>query len=467
LRRPPARNGRWHLAGTSDGSGFRGLLDEFELFAEPLGAADATAFGKRDAATDALATPPAQRTQEQQSLLRDYYLARFDDAYRRLTESLEGVQRERADLLGSVSTVMVMQELPAARDTFVLRRGAYDQPGEPVDPRTPGVLPAFPDRAPRNRLGLARWLIEPSHPLTARVTVNRFWQQFFGAGLVRTPEDFGARGEAPTHPELLDWLAVEFIEQGWDVKHLVRLLVTSSAYMQSSDLRPGAAELDPDNRWLARATRVRLDAESLRDSALCVSGLLDSRVGGPSVSPYQPGGLWEELSFNVAEFTAQSYVQSHGRDLYRRSLYTFWKRTLPPPAMAIFDAPTREYSCAARQRTNTPLQALVLMNDPTFVEAARQLAEQVLLEPLPDAEARVADCARRVLGRWPDPAEKAELLGLLHSQRERFQREPGEAEKLLSVGESPRDRRLPAAEHAAWTAVANVLLSLDETITRN
>jgi hypothetical protein len=400
-------------------------------------------------------------------LLRDYYLASFDDEYHRLTEALMATERQRADDMKAVPTVMVMQELPTARDTFVLRRGAFDQPGERVQPDTPAFLPPFPEQAPRNRLGLARWLTDPAHPLPARVTVNRIWQQFFGAGLVRTPEDFGRRGEVPTHPELLDWLAVEFMASGWDVKHIVRLIVTSSTYCQSSDLQPRHAELDPDNRWLARAARIRLDAEVIRDSALSASGWLDSRVGGASVFPYQPSGLWEELSYNAAEFTAQAYVQSHGRDLYRRSLYTFWKRTLPPPAMTIFDAPTRETCCVARPRTNTPLQALVLMNDPTFVEAARHVAEQVLREPADAPAARVAACCRRVLGRVPDALESTELLRLLQVQLARFQRKPAEAEKLLSVGESAWDRRLTAAELAAWTAVVNVLLSLDETITRN
>jgi hypothetical protein len=414
-----------------------------------------------------LAVAAADRTPAQQDVLCDFYLAGFDESYRQTVEALSVAVGQRAEQLKAVASVMVMAELPVARETFVLRGGAFDRPGQRVEPGTPAWLPPFPNQSPPNRLGLAKWLVDPAHPLPARVAVNRLWQHFMGAGLVHTPDNFGSRGEPPTHPELLDWLAVEFIDSGWDVKHVVRLIVTSTTYRQSSDLTPRLAELDPENRWLARASRLRLDAETIRDSALSVSGLLDSRLGGPSVFPYQPAGLWEELSYNAAEFTAQTYVQSHGHDLYRRSLYTFWKRALPPPVMMIFDAPTRETSCIVRARTNTPLQALVLMNDPTFVEAARNLAEQLLREPTDSHATRLRIGFRHVLGRWPEPDELAELFRLLERQRAWFEAEPQESGRLLAVGESDWDRRLPAADLAAWTAVVSVWFSLDEAITRN
>jgi hypothetical protein len=363
---------------------------------------------------------------------------------------------------------MVMREASLPRTTFLLHRGKFDRPGEQVVAGTPAVLPEFPaEDFPRNRLGLAQWLVKPTHPLTARVMVNRLWQTFFGVGLVRTPEDFGVRGEPPTHPELLDWLAVELVESGWDVKHIVRLMVTSSTYRQSSRVEREFLDRDTDNRWLARAPRLRMEAETLRDSLLFVSGLLDQRIGGPSVFPYQPPGLWEEVSFNPNDFSAQVYFQSRGADLYRRGLYTFWKRTLPPPAMVIFDAPTRETCVASRGRSNTALQALVLMNDPTAIEAARYLAARGMLEQGSSAESTAAFLFQVATSRPPTVGERNELVGLFERQVARFQRDPEAATQLLATGDSPRDQRLDPIPHAAWTVVANTILSLDEFITRN
>jgi hypothetical protein len=466
LPRPLDGSGRWSVGGRAGAPGFRGMIDEFELFAGVVRPAEGAVLGSRSPVADVLATPASSRTAQQRTLLHDYYLARFDAEYRRLMVESADAERALAERISAAPTTMVMQELAAPRVTHVLERGEFDRSGERVSPGTPAVLPPFPADAPANRLGLARWLVHPDHPLTARVVVNRTWQLFFGQGLVRTPEDFGRRGEPPTHPELLDWLAVEFIDSGWDMKHLVRLMVSSATYRQSSRVDPATAASDPENRLLARAPRLRLEAEAIRDAALFASGLLDQRLGGPSVFPYQPPGLWEELSYNPAEFTAQAYVPSRGRDLYRRSLYTFWKRTLPPPNMAIFDAPTRETCTVARLRTNTPLQALVLMNDPTFVEAARQLAERTLDEAV-DSQQRVAACFRRVTGRAPDADECAVLLALKDRQLARFRAHPQAAEELLAVGSSAASGRWPAPEHAAWTTVASVVLSLDEAITRN
>ncbi|MDP7206891.1 MAG: DUF1553 domain-containing protein, partial [Pirellulaceae bacterium] len=270
-----------------------------------------------------------------------------------------------------IATTMVMRERDKVRETFLLARGDYQQKGERLGPALPGVL-ASPDPANEaNRLGLARWLVDRRNPLTSRVAVNRFWLLLFGQGLVRTPRDFGTRGEWPTHPDLLDWLAVEFMESGWDVKQLVRLIVLSATYQQASRVSPERRLADPGNRLWSRAPRLRLDAEVIRDQALAIGGLLDVRIGGMSVYPYHPPGLWREVSFNPRDFTAQVYLPSSGQDLFRRSLYTFWKRTVPPPALAVFDAPNRETCVVQRPRTTSPQQALVLMNDPTYVEAAR------------------------------------------------------------------------------------------------
>jgi hypothetical protein len=381
---------------------------------------------------------------------------------------LAGLKRARQDLYNSIPSTMVMQEMPRPRQTFLLVRGQYDKKGVQVRPATPAFLPPLPAGAPANRLGLARWLVDASHPLTARVTVNRYWQMYFGTGLVKTAEDFGTQGEPPSHPELLDFLATEFIASGWDVKRMQRLIVTSATYRQASAVRPDLHARDPENRLLARASRLRLPAEFIRDQALSVSGLLTGDIGGPSVSPYQPPGLWEELMSRLdgANWTAQTYVQSKGRDLYRRSMYTFWKRTSPPPSLTTLDAPDRETCTVRRARTNTPLQALVLMNEPTYVEAARKLAERILSEGGADADARIAFAFRLATARLPQPAEAAVLRRVLGEQLAVFRKDIKAAHKLLQVGEAPRNGRLDVAELAAWSVVASMILNLDETITR-
>ena len=306
--------------------------------------------------------------------LKDYYLTHAaPDTDRRLYAQLQALKRERSGLQEKVPNVMVMKELPQPRETFMLARGDYRNRTEKVSPATPGWLPAFPAGGPKNRLGLAQWIVSPDHPLTARVAVNHYWQSYFGNGLVKTAEDFGLQGELPSHPRLLDWLAAEFVQSGWDVKALQKKIVMSATYRQGSQLPPELLVRDPENRLLARGPRYRLPAESVRDNALAAAGLLDDRIGGPSVFPYQPEGLWREMAYGDM-FTAQVYRKGSGSDLYRRSMYTFWKRTIPPPSLGVFDAPDREKCIARRSRTNTPLQALVLMNDPTYVEASRALA---------------------------------------------------------------------------------------------
>ncbi len=363
---------------------------------------------------------------------------------------------------GNVLHVMVMRELPEPRPTWILVRGAYDKHGEAVTPGVPAALPAADFDWPANRLVLARWLVSPAHPLTARVTVNRYWQLFFGQGIVRTPEDFGVQGASPTHPELLDWLASEFVELGWDVKAMHRLIVTSATYRQSSHVTPGLLERDPDNLLLARMSRVRLSAQAIRDQALAVSGLLVEQLGGPSVMPYQPPGLWD----NVASI-GNNYVQAHGPGLYRRSLYSFWKRTVTPPDMQVFDASSRE-TCTVRQtRTNTPLQALVLMNDVAYVEAARCLAERVLHEAPSGVDDRLRQAILLVLGRTATENEILLLRDAWQDYLATFVANPAEADKLLSAGEAPRDGELHTAELAAYTAVMSTLLNLDEAITRD
>jgi hypothetical protein len=326
-------------------------------------------------------------------------------------------------------------------------------------------LTPLPSDAPRNRLGLARWLVDPANPLTARVAVNRYWETYFGTGLVKTSEDFGTQGEPPSHPELLDWLATEFIRTGWDVKALQRLIVTSAAYRQASKVTPALVERDPENRLLARGPRFRLPAETFRDSALYAGGLLDERIGGPSVFPYQPAGLWEEIAYGDV-YSAQHYTPSHGSDLYRKSMYTFWKRTSPPPELITFDAPDREKCTARRTLTNTPLQALVLMNDPAYVEAARRLAQRMMTEAGTDARKRIDYGFRLATGRRPGAKEERVLLSLARAERGEYRADRDAAAKLVAVGESSRDQRLDPSDLAAWTTVASVILNLDETITK-
>ena len=330
---------------------------------------------------------------------------------------------------------------------------------------TPAVLPPLPAGEPANRLSLAKWLVSASHPLTARVAVNRYWQMYFGTGLVKTSEDFGSQGEAPSHPKLLDWLATEFSDSGWDVKATQKLIVMSATYRQSSKVTPALEGRDPENRLFARGPRFRLPAEMIRDNALAVSGLLVPKIGGPSVYPYQPPGLWKEMSFGD-RFTAQVYSVGSGSDLYRRGMYSFWKRTVPPPGLSTFDAPDREKCAVRRALTNTPLQALTLMNAPIYVEAARALAEQILTRGGEDDSRRLTFAYRRATAREPLPKEKDILLTLLQQQAEDYRQDPAAATELLSVGESRYDPGLNEPQLAAWTIVAGAILNLDETITK-
>jgi hypothetical protein len=384
-----------------------------------------------------------------------------------VNDGLAELRKARELLERQVPTTMVMQELPQPRETFMLVRGQYDKKGEKVAPGVPAFLPPMPAGASADRLGVARWLVDPAQPLTARVAVNRYWQMVFGTGLVKTAEDLGSQGEPPSHPDLLDWLAVEFAEGGWDVKRLFRLIVTSATYRQSSAGTPDRLAKDPENRLFSRGPRCRLQAELLRDQALAVSGLLRDSIGGRSVSPYQPAGLWEELMSREdgANWTAQKYVQDHGDDLYRRSMYTFWKRTSPPPSLATFDAPDRETCTVRRARTNTPLQALVLLNDPTYVEASRKLAERLMVEAT-TVNDRIELAFELATARRPSDLERGVLAELFDSELAAFRKDRDAALKLLAIGEAPGNRSLDPAELAAWAVVASAVLNLDEVVTK-
>jgi hypothetical protein len=417
---------------------------------------------------------PEERTETEERTVQTFFRTKIAPEGKQLVAEIARLKAERDGLDAKLPTTMVMEELREPRETYILDRGQYDKRGEKVVAGVPACLPLLPedDHGVPNRLALARWLVDPGHPLVGRVIVNRYWQMFFGTGIVKTVEDFGSQGELPSHPELLDWLAATFVAPGsgpaWDVKALVRRIVTSATYRQASTVAPALAARDPENRLLARGPRLRLPAEFLRDQALAVSGLLDGRIGGASVSPYQPPGLWEELTSRLdgANFSAQVYNPSHGPDLYRRSMYTFWKRTSPPPALATFDAPDRETCTVRRARTNTPLQALVLLNDPTYVEAARKLAERLMSEA-DSRDARITLAFRLATGRPPRATELRLLGDLFEASLSDFHARPQTALKLLQVGEAPRNERLDVTELAAWTMVASTVLNLDETVTRN
>ena len=368
----------------------------------------------------------------------------------------------------AIPTTFIYRDLPEPRETFVAERGEYTKLGEKVEPAIPANFGPFtPPAEPRRltRLDLAQWLVAPEHPLAARVTVNRLWQQVFGTGLVKTSHDLGSQGEPPSHPELLDWLAVSFQEKGWDVRWLVRELLLSRAFRQSYRADGDLLARDPENRFLARAPRIRLDAEQIRDNALFVSGLINLRIGGRGALTYQPPNIWEPVGYG--DSNTRYYLQDHGSALYRRSLYSFLKRTAPPPFMTNFDAPNREQSCTRRERTNTPMQALQLLNDTQHFEAARALAERVLAEGGADDASRLRWLFRTVLSRAPDEKETGLLTDALAQQRYHAQSDAKAAEQVVGAGESKPKRLSPAPETAAWTLVANLVLNLDETVTRN
>jgi Protein of unknown function (DUF1553)/Protein of unknown function (DUF1549)/Concanavalin A-like lectin/glucanases superfamily/Planctomycete cytochrome C len=440
--------------------GFKnGTVDELKIFKRELSALEVAQLWDGNSLTRALAAKPENLGERERHGLSVYFLSVFDGEYTSRLKALEGLRKRRSEIVDPVPEIMVMKELPSRRPAYVLKRGAYDAPGEQVEPSTPASLPPFKSSWPRNRLGLAQWLAAPNHPLTARVAVNRYWQAFFGRGIVATPEDFGSQGQLPTHPELLDWLARTFIDSGWDTKQLVRLIITSKTYRQISDVSPELLAKDPENLLMARGPRFRLSAEMLRDAALAAGGILAGPLGGPPVKPYQPPGLWEEKS-------GVAYERDEGAGSHRRSLYSFWKRTSPPPSMLTFDATTREVCAVKRQTTATPLQALVLLNDPQFVEAARALAQRAMKEGGCSLSERITFVFRSLTARRPTSRELVTLTALYQDQYDEFRAGRADARKLLDIGDAPLDSALDPPEFAAMTALAQAVLSFDEAVMR-
>jgi cytochrome c553 len=408
---------------------------------------------------DVLKLPPDDRPQAADGLL-DWWFTTFDAPYKSILATLAGLQSEEAAIRKRGTVAHVMHEKTEMAKAYILDRGEYDKRKDEVKPDTPDILPAFPADAPRNRLGLAQWLLLQEHPLTSRVTVNRFWQEVFGTGLVRSSGDFGITGELPSHPELLDWLAIEFIESGWDVKKLFKLIVSSAAYRQSAAATPEKLAKDNANRLLSRGPRFRMDAEMVRDYALAASGLLVKQIGGPSVKPYQPDGVWEAVSMGG---NTNKYSRDKGENVYRRSMYWFWKRSAPPASMDIFNAPSRENCCVKRERTNTPLQALVTLNDPQFVEAARVLADRALEIGGDTDESRMEFVAERLLARPFTTDEVAVVKQSLADLSAWYKDHPDEAKQLIVVGDS-KPRAADPVQLASWTMVTNQLMNLDEVL---
>ncbi|HEV2392961.1 MAG TPA: DUF1553 domain-containing protein [Verrucomicrobiae bacterium] len=436
------------LAGRFRDSGFKdGVIDEFKVFERCLTPGEVQ-----------LLAGNASQSPNREALLA-YYIAKVDPSCRAARNELRALREKENNLIDDVPEIMVMREMPGHRPTYLLKRGAYDAHGQQVHPGVPERIFPFPPGLPRNRLGLAEWMTDRRNPLTARVAVNHIWASHFGQGLVVTEEDFGTRGKLPAYPELLDWLALQFINSGWDTKALHKLIVMSATYRQSSQAAPDLLVKDPDNLLLARGPSHRLRAEEIRDNALAVSGLLSKRIGGPSARPYQPAGLWEQAG------TGKHYVQDTGEGLYRRSMYTFWKRTAPPPSMLIFDAPTREVCTARRETTTTPLQALVLLDDTQFVEAARVWAERLVRHCGPDIDSCITRAFRLATGCAPLPRESAILKRLYREQLELFTADPQAAKQYLKIGERPVDAALPPLQLAATAVLANSLMNLDEFVT--
>jgi hypothetical protein len=407
--------------------------------------------------------PAEQRTKQQVESLFKYYVSNIDVPSRELQTRLDGLKTEQAGIRERGSVSLVMEEKKTEPFAHVLARGVYSDKAEKVTPDTPAVLPPMPADAPKNRLGLARWLNDPANPLPARVTMNRTWYYFFGNGIVETNDDFGIMGARPSHPKLLDWLAAEFVESKWNYRHMVRLMVTSAAYRQSGGVSPEKLEKDPSNRLIARGPRHRLDAEQIRDLALASSGLLSTKTGGPSAKPYQPEGIWEAVA--MPQSNTRTYREDTGDGLYRRSLYTIWKRTAAPPSMEIFNAPSRETFCVRRDRTNTPLQALVLLNDPQFVEASRELAANAVKSSAGFDE-RLDFITLRLNGRKFGGEERTIVRRTFDASLAGFQASREDALKLVTTGAKPPPKDADVPELAAWTLVASQILNLDETITR-
>jgi hypothetical protein len=441
-----------------------GAIADLRLLTKALNEEDAQIAASWPVLDNARSKSVDELTASEKDAFQSYFLHREYGEYQSLMDQLGTLRDERQTIARRGTVTHVQNERNDEPFAHILYRGMYDQPREKVQPAVPSALPPMPASYPKNRLGLAKWLVDESNPVTARVTVNRFWQELFGTGLVKTAEDLGSQGEAPSHPELLDWLAVEFRESGWDVKKLFQQMVLSSAYRQSARVTPLKLEKDPDNRLLSRGPRFRMDAEMVRDTALAASGLLVSKIGGPSVKPYQPEGVWEAVA--MLNSNTRNYRQDSGDKLYRRSLYTFWKRSAPPASMDIFNAPSRENCTVRRERTNTPLQALVMMNDTQYVEAARKLAETAMAEGGEGFDARLDFITRRALSRPFDLKERAVAKKSYSAFLNHYDSNPADAKRLLHVGESQPAAGLNTVELASLTMLANEVLNLDEVLNK-
>jgi hypothetical protein len=440
------------------------VVQDIRIYSRILSGSEVQRVGGATRLAELVAKPADKRTDADKKELFEWYLATGDKPSLELRDKLEALDREEAAIKGRGTVAHVMQEKPDKAMAYVLFRGDYEKRRDPVAPETPRMLPPMAPELPKTRVGFARWLLTAEHPLTTRVTVNRYWQELFGTGIVRTSGDFGAAGEAPSNQELLDWMAVEFRESGWDIKKFFKLLVTSATYRQSAATMPEKLEKDPHNRLLSRGPRFRMDAEMIRDYGLAASGLLVQKVGGRSVRPYQPDGVWEAVAMIGSD--TRDYRRDSGEDLYRRSMYTFWKRAAPPASMDIFNAPSREVCTVRRERTDTPLQALVTLNDPQFVEAARVLAQRAITEGGDKADTRIDVLARRLLCR---PLRDEELKVVRSSLDELlvfYKSHTEDARKLLTVGEAKADAALDPATLAAYTMLTNELMNLDEVLNK-
>jgi hypothetical protein len=437
---------------------------DVRLYGRALTAEEAHRLPFEDYVAEVTARPPSEWNNDQWHAVSEFYLNSVDKSYRAIKDQIARMNIQLDRLSAGGDLTLVAWEMPSLAYADVLTRGVYTARTERVEANTPHFLPPLPANEPHNRLALAKWTVSAENPLTARVTVNRMWYELFGTGLVETTEDFGIMGQRPSHPELLDWLAVEFRESGWNIKHMYKLMVMSSTYRQSAKSTPEQLTKDPKNLLLSHGPRFRMDAEMLRDVALQSGGLLVNGVGGPSVKPYQPANVWEQVSYPTSDTV--NYMQQHGEALYRRSMYTYWKRMATLPDMDAFDAPMRDVVCTRRQRTDTPLQALVTMNDVQWVEAARALAERVILEGGQRPAQRLDLMSEILLSHDPSPGMETVLEGSLGQMEKHYSADPKAARELVDVGEKKRDQSIPEPELAAWTMVASEMLNLDETITK-
>lgn len=463
LKSTTITNAPFLIGQRNNGTPLKGMLDELRVYPRTVSELEVKVLAGLTGINELLAIPSAERTPQQVESLRQHYLSAVDKQYQQFKKKIATAEKTVADLAKPLTTVMVMQEMEKPRMTYVLDRGHYASPKKDnvIKPGTPAFLPTQKEELPSNRLGLAKWIVDRENPLTARVTINRYWQMLFGRGLVETSEDFGTQGSTPTHPKVLDWLAVEFMESGWNIKRTLKLIVMSATYRQSSMASPQKLAKDPENKLFSRGARFRLMGEFLRDGALSSAGLLNTKVGGPSVKPYQPPGLWNEVSLNGG----LRFKRDAGENLYRKSMYTYWRRSAPMPSMAIFGTPSRDKCVVRRAKTNTPLQALVTLNDEQFVEAARCLAERVLKQKKTVRE-QIILAHRLVAGTTPGKKTIDLLEKTFREEQLFFKKHSTEASDLLATGERKRDEALEIATHAAMTIVSGILLNLDEALSR-